>query len=69
MYQFDHVCEQIEYELSSGHSAPTSPDPYSEKIFDLPEVEVDEVNEKKEPGILDIIGAVSFPDFMRNTIG
>jgi len=43
---------------TEGHSAPTSPDPYSEKIFDLPEVEVDEVTaaDKKEPGILDIIG-------------
>ena len=43
---------------SPGHSAPTSPDPYSDKVFDLPEVEVDEVNstEKKEPGVLDIIG-------------
>ena len=64
-------CDLDEYELSSGHSAPTSPDPYSEKIFDLPEVEVDEVNasEKKEPGILDIIGAVFCPNkFTRNTI-
>ena len=48
---------------SPGHSAPTSPDPYSDKVFDLPEVEVYEVNstEKKEPGVLDIIG-VAFSD-------
>ena len=46
------------YEPSSGHSAPTSPDPYSEKIFDLPDVEVVDMDasEKKEPGVLDIIG-------------
>ena len=68
MHHFDHLCELDEYQISTGHSAPTSPDPYSEKIFDLPEVEVDEVNEKKEPGILDIIGVVLFPDSMRNTI-
>ena len=48
------------YEPSSGHSAPTSPDPYSEKIFDLPDVEVVDMDasEKKEPGVLDIIGAL-----------
>ena len=58
LYQFYQVCEQIEHELSSGHSAPTSPDPYSEKIFDLPDVEVVDMDasEKKEPGVLDIIG-------------
>ena len=42
------------YEPSLGHSAPTSPDPYSEKIFDLPEVEVGEMNASEK--ILDIIG-------------
>ena len=44
----------------TGHSAPTSPDPYSDKSFDLPEVDTVEqeeiVSEKKDSGILDIIG-------------
>ena len=46
----------------TGHSAPTSPDPYSDKSFDLPEVDTVEqeeiVSEKKDSGILDIIGTV-----------
>jgi len=45
---------------TEGHSAPTSPDPYSDKSFDLPEVDTVEqeeiVSEKKDSGILDIIG-------------
>ena len=51
----------------TGHSAPTSPDPYSDKSFDLPEVDTVEqeeiVFEKKDSGILDIIGTALGPVF------
>ena len=51
----------------TGHSAPTSPDPYSDKSFDLPEVDTVEqeeiVSEKKDSGILDIIGTALGPIF------
>ena len=54
------IWEQCHCDHLIGHSAPTSPDPYSEKIFDLPDVEVVDMDasEKKEPGVLDIIGAL-----------